>query len=88
MQQIADASQIHKATLYHHFRHKEALFTAVVQSELKQLLVEMIEAIGEHSAVADRLVSVAWKLFSRNDAQFARLMKDAREHLSDDLRKE
>ncbi len=86
MQQIADAAHIHKATLYHHFLHKEALFTAVVQVELEQHRCELIHAIGQQTTVADRLVSVAWQFFSRSHTDFGRLMTDVRENLSDELR--
>jgi len=86
MQQIADAAHIHKATLYHHFLHKEALFTAVVQVELEQLQGELIRAIEQRATVADRLVSAAWQFFSRSHADFGRLMTDVRENLPDDVR--
>ncbi len=36
MQQIADAVGLNKATLYHHFRDKDDLFTAVLGRELDQ----------------------------------------------------
>ena len=36
MQQIADAATINKATLYHHFRDKEALFLSVIASEIRR----------------------------------------------------
>ena len=86
MQHIADAAGIHKATLYHHFRHKEALFTAVVQMELEQHRGELVRAIEQRTTVADRLVSVAWQFFSRSHADFGRLMTDVRENLSDEAR--
>lgn len=86
MQQIADSAGIHKATLYHHFLHKRALFTAVVQMELEQHRGELIRAIDQQATVTDRLVSVAWQFFSRSHADFGRLMTDVREHLSDDAR--
>ncbi|HYJ13342.1 MAG TPA: helix-turn-helix domain-containing protein, partial [Thermomicrobiales bacterium] len=42
MQQIAAAAGIHKATLYHHFKDKDALFAAVVMLELQFTRAEMV----------------------------------------------
>lgn len=59
MQQIADAVGINKATLYHHFRDKDDLFTAVLGRELdkgRRHLEEIIAAGGTTREVVERVV--------------------------------
>jgi AcrR family transcriptional regulator len=86
MQQIADAARIHKATLYHHFEHKDALFMAVVRIELDQARREMVDGIAQGHSAPERLAGVAWRYFQRSHADFGRLMSDVHEHLSPDDR--
>ena len=59
MQQIAVAVGINKATLYHHFRDKDDLFTAVLGRELDMVhrrLEEIIAESGTIREVAERVV--------------------------------
>lgn len=88
MQQIADAAGIHKATLYHHFRDKDALFAAVVMLELHLMRTEMIRVIATEQTPADQLTAVAWTYFQASHADFGRLMSDVHTYLSMDLRNE
>ena len=58
MQQIADAVGINKATLYHHFRDKDDLFTAVLGRELdkgRRHLEEIIAAGGTTREIMERV---------------------------------
>ena len=41
MQQIADATGLRKASLYHHFKSKEALFAEVMAAEMDRVLVDV-----------------------------------------------
>lgn len=86
MQQIADAAGIHKATLYHHFRDKDALFAAVVMLELQQIRAEMIRVIDTRQTPADQLTAVAWTFFQASHADFGRLMSDVHTYLPMELR--
>ena len=66
MQQIADAVGINKATLYHHFRDKDDLFTAVLGQELdirRRDLEEIIDAGGTTREIVERV--------ARNTIEFA-----------------
>ena len=86
MQQIAGATGIHKATLYHHFKDKDALFAAVVMLELQSTRAEMVRAIERESTPAERLTAVAWAFFQATHADFGRLMGDVHTYLPLELR--
>ena len=86
MQQIADASAIHKATLYHHFRDKDALFVAVVEAELAQMRDDLVAAINAGDTTHRRLAAVAWRFFQRSRADFGQLMSDVHTHLPEQCR--
>ncbi len=86
MQQIADAACIHKATVYHHFRDKDALFAAVVQAELKQMRAELVDAIDAGETARQRLAAVGWAFFQRSRGDFGQLMSDVHTHLPESYR--
>jgi AcrR family transcriptional regulator len=81
MQQIAGAAQMHKATLYHHFLNKDAIFIAVVQIALRRLRGQVTDAIEQGGTAADQLVRVACQMFTNSQSDFGRLMTDAHENL-------
>ncbi len=86
MQQIADAVPINKATLYHHFRNKDALFLDVV-SLASQRLREQIEAtIAAGGSAEEQLAQIAVQMFDTTQSDLGRLMTDAHEHLPMDDR--
>jgi AcrR family transcriptional regulator len=88
MQQIADATGIHKATLYHHYRDKDALFTAVVESVLLELHEEVVNEIARHATPAEQLAGMIAQSFARSHTDIGRFLSDAYEHLSPERRKE
>ncbi len=59
MQQIADAAGLRKASLYHHFRGKEALFAAVMAQEMDRLLAEFEELDLVSGSIEARLTRLA-----------------------------
>jgi AcrR family transcriptional regulator len=81
MQQIADAAQIHKATLYHHFLNKDAIFKAVVQMSLRQIRSQVTEVIDHGGTAAEQLAQVACHTFVNTQSDIGRLMTDAQENL-------
>lgn len=88
MQQIADAASIHKATLYHHFASKEALFSAVVVLAFSEMHEEVEGVIAAGGTAAHQLVQVACQVFARTQSDFGRLMTDAQENIAAEQRKE
>lgn len=88
MQQIADATGIHKATLYHHFRDKDDLFAAVTYQEMRQMRMDMARVVEEETTTAGRLTAVVWIFFQHNKADFGQLMTDVHNYLPVEMRRE
>jgi AcrR family transcriptional regulator len=86
LDQIAAEVGVTKAALYHHFRGKDALFTAT----MCQLLEEISESIGRIAAspapLADRLRQLARGavLYIPRDSDADALMRDVQHHLTAD----
>ena len=55
MQQIADSAHIHKATLYHHFRNKDAIFIADVLMALRQIRIQVSEVVNRDGTASEVL---------------------------------
>lgn len=88
MQQIADAAQIHKATLYHHFRHKDDLFGSVVHLALVEMRTELTTIIDRGGSPAEQLIEAATQIYARTQSDFGRLMTDVHENVAPELRME
>ena len=88
MQQIADAAHIHKATLYHHFRHKDDLFSSVVHLALVEMRAELTAIIDRGGSPAEQLIEAATQIFARTQSDFGRLMTDVHENVAPELRME
>ena len=86
MQQIADAVGIHKATLYHYFRHKEDLFANVVSMEMRRSHEGISGIIAQGGSPEEQLVAVALQIFSRSQSDTSRLMTELHEHISPEQR--
>ncbi len=86
MQQIADVAQIHKATLYHHFLHKDDLFASVVHLALVEMRAELTAIIDRGGSPAEQLIDAALQIFTRTQSDFGRLMTDMHEHMEADVR--
>ncbi len=82
MQQIADAAGVNKATLYHHFKDKEALFLAVVVRERALVAAAVDSALAADGPLRSRLLAVAERMIAAGQADIGRLMADLKQHVS------
>lgn len=81
MQQIADAAGLRKASIYHHFRDKNALFTEVVVGEMRRMLDTLEEVASEGRPLRATLEAVATAYLRSVRADVYRLMGDYRRHV-------
>lgn len=82
MQQIADAATVNKATLYHHFEHKEDLFVAVLREQFERARCGIVAALGDDGPLREGLRRVARHLFTAGPSDFGRLASDLRQHVA------
>lgn len=83
MQQIANAAEVNKATLYHHFRDKEDLFVAVVRGEQARLGADIANELAAGGSLRDELQRIASRIFASTRSDFGRLMADFKEHVTE-----
>lgn len=81
MQQIADAAELRKATLYHHFRDKNALFTAIVLEEMRRSYDALDAIVARGGGLRSVLEALAVDYLQRRQADLMRLARDYREHV-------
>ncbi len=81
MQQVANAAQVHKATLYHHFLNKDAIFRAVVLMALRQIRGQVAEVVERGGTAVEQLARIACQMVLNTQSDFGRLMTDAQENL-------
>jgi len=88
MQQIADAASVNKATLYHHFQDKDALFAAVIRQEFERVRGEIAAELAGRDSLRAQLTRVAARIFATTRSDFGRLFVDLHEHVSERVRAE
>ena len=88
MQQIADAVGVNKATLYHYFRDKQALFIAVMVDQGKQMNAAVAAALAAGTTLPEKLQSVAQTVLDMQHSDFGRLSSDLHLHVSEEGRAE
>jgi TetR/AcrR family transcriptional repressor of mexJK operon len=76
MQEIADAAELRKASIYHHFADKEALFSAVVLDEFETRWSRLLPVMEADRPLAETLLNVAEMQLQMNDADNGRLFLD------------
>ncbi len=82
MQQIADAARVNKATLYHHFADKEALFVEVLRHEFAHVHEQLTAGSPDHGSLRSQMVHAATGIFASAAPDIGRLMADLRENVS------
>jgi TetR/AcrR family transcriptional repressor of mexJK operon len=87
MQQIAVASGVTKATLYHHFASKDELFGSVCRRELQRIRAGVADCIDPVATFRDQLEAVA-RFFLEHGlhSDVIRLMTDFERHLPPEQR--
>lgn len=88
MQQIADSVGVNKATLYHYFRDKQALFIAVMVEQGKQVNAAVAAALAVGETLPDKLQSVAQTILDMQHSDFGRLSSDLHLHVAESGRVE
>jgi AcrR family transcriptional regulator len=88
MQQIADAVGVNKATLYHYFRDKQALFIAVMVEQGKQMNAAVAGALAAGATLQEKMESVAQTILDMQHSDFGRLSSDLHLHVSEEGRAE
>lgn len=86
MQQIADTASVNKATLYHHFADKEALFVEVLRHEFDLAHRRFTTGLPASGSLRDQLINVVTLIFSDPAPDVGRLMADLRQNVSEDQR--
>lgn len=78
MQEIADAAGLRKASIYHHFADKEALFSAIVLEEFDTSWSRLAAIIDQDRPLAETLLAVAEEQLQMNGTDVGRLFFDFR----------
>lgn len=76
MQEIAEAAELRKASIYHHFADKEALFTAVVLEEFESSWSRLLEETKQDRPLAETLLIIAEAQLQINGTDVGRLFMD------------
>lgn len=88
MQQIAAEVGITKATLYHHFRDKEALFLATMQLAITSNERALTESLAGSSDLHGLVRELVNYLFGDARADLQRLAIDFRLHMEEEVQRE
>lgn len=88
MQQIADAAGLRKASIYHHFRDKEELFSEIVQHEMETVRHATEAYIALGGTFPEVLERLAFAQFSQWTGNTARMAQEFREHVPESRHEE
>jgi AcrR family transcriptional regulator len=81
MQQIADAAGLRKASIYYHFRDKNALFTEIVLIEMRRIRGTLQAIADEGRSVRPTLEAIATEYLATIRSDVVRLVADYRQHV-------
>ena len=88
MREIADAAGLRKASIYHHFRDKEELFTAIVLEETIDLRHKMEESVSGVTDFHERLQRLTETQMISTRSHSMRLAEDFRTHIPENRHEE
>lgn len=88
MRQLAEQSGFAKATIYHHFRDKQALYLKVLESEMQESRRQMAAVIDPGASVVEQLRSAVRAYLQMLEAKHYSMFLMLREigHLEEELR--
>lgn len=81
MQQIADAANLRKASIYHHFPSKVDLFVAVTKREIDALYEQTTAAVASATDLVPQLRAIARVWFSEVRGDHMRMVRDIYENV-------
>jgi AcrR family transcriptional regulator len=81
MREIAEASGLRKATIYHHFRDKDELFLAVAIRAMRERKTRMEEIVTEPQPLPGLLEIMAGMQLTQWDSGMMRIAQDMHEHI-------
>lgn len=88
MQQIADAAQVNKATLFHHFGDKEGLFVAVMREEIAGVRAALTDELAAGGPIREQLKRITTRFLGLRHSDIGQMGHDLKEHVSERLRHE
>ncbi|WP_226668963.1 TetR/AcrR family transcriptional regulator [Metabacillus litoralis] len=84
MQQVADASNVTKASVYYYFKDKATLFTTAVSSMFQRITKRVEELLNSSKGLENRLYKVTLEHLQRPHVDFETLLQEASSSLTED----
>ncbi|PMC34426.1 TetR/AcrR family transcriptional regulator [Bacillus sp. UMB0899] len=84
MQQVAEASNVTKASVYYYFKDKATLFTKAVSSMFQRITTRVEELLQSSKGLKERLYEVVLEHLKRPHVDFETLLQEASSSLSED----
>src|SRR4051794_18448302 len=81
-QETADEVGVTKASLYYHFRDKEALFGEAFVDEMERICAGIADALASAQTLAAQIETLARFLLATSGLEFARLVADLDRYVS------
>jgi AcrR family transcriptional regulator len=88
MQEIADAAQLRKASIYHHFKDKEALFSGIVLDEIIKSTEHLHEVIERNGPISAALFDLAVSQLEMSQTDAGRLFMDFQKNVPEERHQE
>jgi AcrR family transcriptional regulator len=88
LQEIADAAQLRKASIYHHVKDKEALFSGIVQDEIAKSTEHLREVVERNGPLSAALFDLAVSQLEMSQTDAGRLFMDFQKNVPEDRHEE
>ncbi|MBU7595177.1 TetR/AcrR family transcriptional regulator [Metabacillus halosaccharovorans] len=84
MQQVAEASNVTKASVYYYFKDKATLFTTAVSSMFQRITTRVEELLNNSKGLERRLYEITLEHLKRPHVDFETLLQEASSSLTED----